>query len=760
METTSATPGGNKDSAIHAPSEDSTIGIAATPRAEVDPAWAALWDSISNGKDVSADDEDALFACARWRRKREERRARANDRSGQPGERSHFWSRLSAGLHYFSQAGMSTSGPDRLTFIIRTVGVPSKLRGAVWYACSSAALKRHAAPHSYGDLVAAGMRLDNDAVYQIEKDLPRTGVPTVSTHPLRRVLLAFAARNPEIGYCQSMNFITAALLQYCDEEHAFWVLCSLIEDILPQDYYTVRMTGLRADMQVLDLLVARFLPKLHQHFTKLGVDLSLVSMNWFLCLFTNTFPVDQSHRVLDCLLHEGPLVLFRAALGLLIFQAMSLLQCSTPIDVYMLLRAPLGALDEPEQDDSPTSEPSARRPCPEPLLSPTQLPNPAANQQRHWPRVRLKTHAYDLFDHMYGRWLRGRLSATYVEGRRSEFAQAACLADRDHAARKKAWKERREADEAKSAVTASAGATQRAAPSSAADFLAGPCVGKDDAVECGRADAVATTVDSSSSATARAQLSSEEATFPSPPTSPEPCAMEPSNNPEASNRQAVEIPAPPILLDELDLLLARWPSPEAETPSTPSHGSKRGQAIYALHGGNVRRINDPVPSITDFVQRTKSAPLLAPSWQSPRTDHWLSQVTGRAVDFDSLDISEEDERFEEGWADLEEESGEAEYLLRERGMTWEYEDDPHEPNHNSTLLPDTALELRMRALTWADSRGDAIIEVAADPSESSSSVSPATAPHSAPVTPMIVSTAATPRAFQDVPWSNPHQLSS
>lgn len=49
---------------------------------------------------------------------------------------------------------------------------------------------------------------------------------------LRRVLLAFSVQNPHVGYCQSMNFLAAALLLALDraEEKAFWVLVCLIDD--------------------------------------------------------------------------------------------------------------------------------------------------------------------------------------------------------------------------------------------------------------------------------------------------------------------------------------------------------------------------------------------------------------------------------------------------------------------------------------------------------------------------------------------------
>ena len=49
---------------------------------------------------------------------------------------------------------------------------------------------------------------------------------------LRRVLLAFSAHSPRIGYCQSMNFLAAALLLALGraEDSAFWVLVCLIDD--------------------------------------------------------------------------------------------------------------------------------------------------------------------------------------------------------------------------------------------------------------------------------------------------------------------------------------------------------------------------------------------------------------------------------------------------------------------------------------------------------------------------------------------------
>lgn len=71
-------------------------------------------------------------------------------------------------------------------------------------------------------------------VDEINKDINRTfhfgKFKTESgQQELRRVLQAVAYVRPEIGYCQGMNFVAAALLFFLDEEMAFWTFLFFLD---------------------------------------------------------------------------------------------------------------------------------------------------------------------------------------------------------------------------------------------------------------------------------------------------------------------------------------------------------------------------------------------------------------------------------------------------------------------------------------------------------------------------------------------------
>ncbi|KAI3743408.1 hypothetical protein L1987_61117 [Smallanthus sonchifolius] len=93
---------------------------------------------------------------------------------------------------------------------------------------------------------------------QIEKDLPRTfpGHPALNEegrNSLRRLLLAYARHNPDVGYCQGMNFFAAMLLLMMPEENAFWTLVGMLDDYY-DGYFTKEMIESQAFLRVWDVI--------------------------------------------------------------------------------------------------------------------------------------------------------------------------------------------------------------------------------------------------------------------------------------------------------------------------------------------------------------------------------------------------------------------------------------------------------------------------------------------------------------------------
>lgn len=166
---------------------------------------------------------------------------------------------------------------------------------------------------------------------EIEKDLNRS-LPEYKAYQaeeglarLRRVLVAYSFRNPELGYCQALNIVVAGLLIYMSEEQAFWLLEVLCDRILP-GYYSPSMEGTLLDQRVFESLVKRCLPMIHEHFRSVDVQISVASLPWFLSLYINSLPLIFAFRIVDCVLAMGAKVLFQIGLAILKINGEALLE--------------------------------------------------------------------------------------------------------------------------------------------------------------------------------------------------------------------------------------------------------------------------------------------------------------------------------------------------------------------------------------------------------------------------------------------------
>ncbi|XP_078484325.1 TBC1 domain family member 2B-like [Ciona intestinalis] len=239
-------------------------------------------------------------------------------------------------------------GNQELKMLIR-MGIPHELRPQVW----SWMVERR--------ISQLRQRLDSGGSYysqlveskeaqlpskQIELDLLRTlpnnrhfaSMACPGVEQLRRVLRAYSVHNPSIGYCQGLNRVAAVALLYLCEEDAFWCLVAVVEQIMPPDYYSMTLTASQADQRVFRDLLAEKLPRLHRHFEAANVDTSLITFNWFLCIYCDNIPAETMLHVWDVLLYEGSKVLFR--FGLAFFKSVEeeILQLNDYIAIFNFLR--------------------------------------------------------------------------------------------------------------------------------------------------------------------------------------------------------------------------------------------------------------------------------------------------------------------------------------------------------------------------------------------------------------------------------------
>lgn len=122
---------------------------------------------------------------------------------------------------YLKENGRNTTLVRQPDFhrLIR-VGLPNLLRGEIWELSSGSFFLRLQKPKMYQEVLAKHEGEGSLAIDEIEKDLNRS-LPEYAGFQseegigrLRRVLTAYSWTNTDVGYCQAMNIVVAALLMY------------------------------------------------------------------------------------------------------------------------------------------------------------------------------------------------------------------------------------------------------------------------------------------------------------------------------------------------------------------------------------------------------------------------------------------------------------------------------------------------------------------------------------------------------------------
>uniref|UniRef100_A0A672JK16 TBC1 domain family member 8B n=1 Tax=Salarias fasciatus TaxID=181472 RepID=A0A672JK16_SALFA len=243
---------------------------------------------------------------------------------------------------HFSEYGRGTSMFfTRKTRDLIVRGVPEALRGELWMLFSGAVNDMATHPGYYSELVEQSLGTSTLATDEIERDLHRS----LPEHPafqsdtgisaLRRVLTAYAYRNPKIGYCQAMNILTSVLLLYAKEEEAFWLLVAVCERMLP-DYFNRRIIGALVDQAVFEDLIRENLPQLVENMTDLSF-FSSVSLSWFLTLFISVLPIESAVNVVDCFFYDGIKAILQLGLAVLDYNMEALVCCHDDAEAVTIL---------------------------------------------------------------------------------------------------------------------------------------------------------------------------------------------------------------------------------------------------------------------------------------------------------------------------------------------------------------------------------------------------------------------------------------
>eukprot|EP00879_Flechtneria_rotunda_P008892 GHRR01009312.1.p2 GENE.GHRR01009312.1~~GHRR01009312.1.p2 ORF type:complete len:173 (+),score=80.35 GHRR01009312.1:1157-1675(+) len=97
--------------------------------------------------------------------------------------------------------------------------------------------------------------------------------------------------------------------------------------------------GFKVESRVLDLLVAKKLPKVAAHLNKLETSSGAIIAPWFSNLFTTALPAEVTARIFDCLLLEGNKVMLRVGLALFKYYESSVCAASHPPQLCKVLES-------------------------------------------------------------------------------------------------------------------------------------------------------------------------------------------------------------------------------------------------------------------------------------------------------------------------------------------------------------------------------------------------------------------------------------
>ncbi|MFT7797903.1 small G protein signaling modulator 3-like [Arapaima gigas] len=240
---------------------------------------------------------------------------------------------------------------DRLRSLVLG-GIPHSMRPQLWMRLSGALQKKRTSEISYREIIKNSSNDDTTAAKQIEKDLLRTmpsnacfcSLQSVGVPRLRRVLRGLAWLYPDIGYCQGTGMVsshvgnavlsmsvTATSWQFLSLKCRCWLLRGAAK------WDSAGICGSTSGESNSILLIVQYLPPLDRLLQEHDIELSLITLHWFLTSFASVVDIRVLLRIWDLLFYDGSVVLFQVTLGMLKIKEEELVSSENSASIFNTL---------------------------------------------------------------------------------------------------------------------------------------------------------------------------------------------------------------------------------------------------------------------------------------------------------------------------------------------------------------------------------------------------------------------------------------
>ncbi|KAF8822960.1 TBC domain-containing protein [Cardiosporidium cionae] len=202
-------------------------------------------------------------------------------------------------------------------------GVPNNLRGFVWQQFASSRDRLTYYPEFYYQQLCSrpDAPFEGDILRDIARTFPKHMLfrdkSSVGQDSLFRVLRAYSLHDTDVGYCQGMGFLSGLLLLYMNEEDTFLMLICILDCYEMAGLFKPGLPLLGRFLYQFERMFKSHMPRLYDHLKRENVETSMYASQWFMTLFSYSFPLDIVVRIFDVFFNEGIKMIFRVALAVL-----------------------------------------------------------------------------------------------------------------------------------------------------------------------------------------------------------------------------------------------------------------------------------------------------------------------------------------------------------------------------------------------------------------------------------------------------------